>query len=255
MLPPLRRRRPRPVRQRRRAAAGGGHLPRRRRPPLRDGDGPWRALWPLWRRRLCAIRVAAASKSTAPEMAVRTLLACAQRAAAAEGRRAEPLLAVAVAGFYCRVVVRITDDASSPPPPIGHVVACTACGAAVAEPPGRAAPLVCAQCGGSELERGGPVWLGPTASAPFVRALVGACRRPGAALPSLATLEPLLEAAAAEAELGARAAADPAARRMPAARLPPAPSRESHRGAAPPRPSRRRRALGSVGAAGGGRRS
>jgi tRNA G26 N,N-dimethylase Trm1/nitrous oxidase accessory protein NosD len=145
------------------------------------------------------------SPKVAPEMAVRTLLACAQRAAAAEGRRAEPLLAIAVAGFYCRVVVRITDDVSSPPPPIGFVVACTACGAAVAEPPGRAAPLVCAQCGGSELERGGPVWLGPTASAPFVRALVGACRRPGAALPSLATLEPLLEAAAAEAELGARA--------------------------------------------------
>ena len=43
-------------------------------------------------------------------MAVRTLLACAQRAAAAGGRRAEPLLAIAVAGF-CRVVVAITDDA------------------------------------------------------------------------------------------------------------------------------------------------
>ena len=174
------------------------------------------------------------SPKVAPEMAVRTLLACAQRAAAAEGRRAEPLLVIAVAGFYCRVVVRITDEASSPPPPIGHVVACTACGAAAAEPPGRAAPLVCAQCGGSELERGGPVWLGPTASAPFVRALVGACRRPGRG----AALAGNLGAAAGGGGGGggarrARAAADPAARRMPAARLPPAPSRESHRGAAP----------------------
>ena len=102
------------------------------------------------------------SPKLAPEMAVRTLLACAQRAAAAEGRLAEPLLVVAVAGFYCRVVVRITDDASSPPPPIGHAVACTACGAAVAEPPGRAAPLVCAQCGGSELERGCLLYTSPS---------------------------------------------------------------------------------------------
>ena len=187
-----------------------------------------------------------AAQKAAPAMAVRTLLACAQRAAAAEGRRAEPLLAVAVAGFYCRVVVRINDDTRAHRRPLA-TSSRTACGAAVAEPP--AAPRrSCARSAAAASSSA----AGRCGSAPPHRRRLRARSSARAAAQRGVALAGNLGAAAGGGGGGgrarrARAAADPAARRMPAARLPPASSREPSRRCAaaaiapPPRARIRRR--------------
>lgn len=117
-----------------------------------------------------------AGSHCAPEVALRTLLACIGR----EGRRCRPLLAVAV-DFFVRVFVRVDDGQDGSLAPAGwpsiRATCCPRCGTTWTEVEAKVS--IGASCGvcAAPLSSawGGPYWGGPTCDVAFLAAVRSRC--------------------------------------------------------------------------------
>ena len=151
------------------------------------------------------------AQKQAPELAIRMLLGSIARAAGAVGRTIEPLLSVAFADFFVRVIVIVRDacgDASLTAP-MGLVHRCSGCACLSVQPLGGAQSVgrACRHCGGVDQVTGGPFYVGATADQTFIDGMLARLDGSGGHLPlvsplgSLSVLRPLLRTLHAEAAL------------------------------------------------------